>query len=316
MAKFHLYLASTLFLACMAIAQTTLAPELLPSTDVNLIRFVYYPTTNNPFEIVYNDSDSLEASNLIPNVFQMLAFLSKPGTKNVIIVDWGALSGGDTGLLDLSALLATTMYPIVLLNVPPVGKRVAEFIQFLSLKKGISQSQVWIIGHSLGSHIGGCAGSSSKTLYNQTINRITGLDPAGPLYYLSLSDSDMIYKTNAGWVDIYHTGRGGLGDSRTNSGNIDVFVNGGSSQPGCANLSPSDPLRTCDHYYSWKYFNDTMTSTNLVGCPCLPTLLFPTCFCQNNCSAIGTCPNAAPMGYNAVYGTNGYLFSIDTNTYQ
>lgn len=84
----------------------------------------------------------------------MLAFLSKPGTKNVIIVDWGALSGGDTGLLDLSALLATTMYPIVLLNVPPVGKRVAEFIQFLSLKKGISQSQVWIIGHSLGSHIG------------------------------------------------------------------------------------------------------------------------------------------------------------------
>lgn len=91
--------------------------------------------------------------------------------------------------------------------------------------------------------LAGCAGFATIADNNALIHRLTGLDPGGPLYYLSLSTSDMIYKTNAGWVDLYHTGRGGLGDSRTNSGDIDVFVNGGSSQPGCPFPSTSDPLR-------------------------------------------------------------------------
>jgi len=237
-----------------------------------------------------------------------------PGA-NIIGVNWGALSGGDTGLLDINTLAATTMYPLVLLNVPPTGQRVADFLQFLSVNVNIPQSSVWIIGHSLGAHIAGCAGSASISDNNAIVNRLTGLDPAGPLYYLSLSNSDMIYKTNAGWVDIYHTGRGGLGDSRTNSGDIDVFVNGGSSQTGCPFPSTTDPLRYCDHSYSWKYFNNTITSSSLTGCPCTTFALFPTCFCPG-CGPLSTGSNAAPMGFNAVYGTDGQLFSADANTYQ
>lgn len=81
--------------------------------------------------------------------------------------------------------------------------------------------------------LAGKAGSSSIANYGKTVSRLSGLDPAGPLYYLSLSPADMIYKGNGGFVDLYHTSRGKLGDARTNTGDIDVYVNGGAGQPGC-----------------------------------------------------------------------------------
>lgn len=79
-------------------------------------------------------------------------------------------------------------------------------------------------------YLAGKAGSQRPT------SRLTGLDPAGPVYYLSLSSSDMIYKGNGIFVDLYHTSRGMMGDSRTGTGDIDVYVNGGTTQPGCTSF--------------------------------------------------------------------------------
>jgi len=42
-----------------------------------------------------------------------------------------------------------------------------------------------------------------------------------------------LYKTDAQFVDIYHTNRGSLGDSDHQTGDINVYVNGGDNQPGC-----------------------------------------------------------------------------------
>lgn len=64
------------------------------------------------------------------------------------------MSGGVSEITDLSAPLALAMYPLVLLNVPPAGQRVADFLEFLRVNKNIDQSQVHIIGHSMGAHIG------------------------------------------------------------------------------------------------------------------------------------------------------------------
>lgn len=72
------------------------------------------------------------------------------------------MSGGKSLITDWSAPLALAMYPLVLLNVVPAGQRVAEFLEFLRVNKGIDQSQVHIIGHSLGAHVG----MQDKKYYN------------------------------------------------------------------------------------------------------------------------------------------------------
>jgi len=70
----------------------------------------------------------------------------------VIVLDWGKLSGSGTTLGNLIETAAA--YSTVLNNVGPVGLRVAEFINLLKTQKNIDPSQIHIIGHSLGAHIG------------------------------------------------------------------------------------------------------------------------------------------------------------------
>lgn len=114
------------------------------------------------------------------------ALIQNRPQENVIIVDWGALSGSGTPIPNQEALLQT--YVKVLPNIGPVGRRVAQFLHFLKVNKAISSSQVHIVGHSLGSHISGAAGSWAQRDFNDTIARITGLDPAGMIKSQSLVD--------------------------------------------------------------------------------------------------------------------------------
>lgn len=48
-----------------------------------------------------------------------------------------------------------------------------------------------------------------------------------------------LHKGDAAFVDIYHTNRGTLGDSDHQTGDINVYVNGGASQPGCEEADES-----------------------------------------------------------------------------
>jgi len=85
------------------------------------------------------------------HVWSVALLASKPN-ENVIVVDWGRLSGSG---LTLGNLIETaTAYITVLGNVGPAGGRVADFLEFLRANRNIDQSQVYIIGHSLGAHIG------------------------------------------------------------------------------------------------------------------------------------------------------------------
>jgi predicted esterase len=81
-----------------------------------------------------------------------LAILSHRGSENVIVLDWGKLSG--SGLTFGNLLQTAAAYSSVLDNVGPTGRRVAEFINFLKTNKNIDPSKVHIVGHSLGAHIG------------------------------------------------------------------------------------------------------------------------------------------------------------------
>lgn len=89
-----------------------------------------------------------------------------------------------------------------------------------------------LIGHSLGAHIAGFAGKAVQNYTNSSIGRITGLDPAGPLYLLA-SAENRLASTDAELVVALHTDGGVLG-YLGEIGDIDFYANGGTpNQPGC-----------------------------------------------------------------------------------
>jgi pancreatic triacylglycerol lipase len=113
------------------------------------------------------------------------AILSVENT-NVVVVDW---SGG-----------AKQEYVQAVANTEIAGADVAILINSYVSKAILSTSSVTIIGHSLGSHVAGFAGSRTYT----KISRITGLDPAGP-YFDGMSPLVRLDPTDALFVDIIHT---------------------------------------------------------------------------------------------------------------
>ncbi|CAF1000935.1 unnamed protein product [Brachionus calyciflorus] len=136
---------------------------------------------------------------------------------NVIIVDWS--KGNAFPYHQASA------------NAQVVGAEIARLITNIIREKNSRPSKFHLIGHSLGAHVAGYAGSRITGL-----GRITGLDPAGPLFentdpIVRLDPSDAVY------VDIIHSDGTanlllGLGLSQP-IGHSDFYPNGGKNQPNC-----------------------------------------------------------------------------------
>ncbi|XP_021961516.1 pancreatic triacylglycerol lipase [Folsomia candida] len=303
------------------------------SSDVNTLKFYYFRNANEKVEIVYGDTNSLKASKLKkgrPTTLLIDGFLSSypsnmsvtlmeslvgenwgKSQTNVIVLDWGSMSGGHSPLL--AGNLPYAMYvlaPIVAANVPPVGVRVAEFVEFLRVNKRIERKNVHIIGHSMGAHIAGNAGKYSNVVYTP-IGRLTGLDPANADTYPT---SLVLYKTDADLVDLYHTNRGGLGEARTGSGDLDVYINGGNNQPGCnfVEIVPG----YCSHSYSWKFYAATISGLKF-GCPCSTTdpAASPTCFCNPSCNDFCWWKMAS-FGHYVFPRTTGSYHVTVTDTFQ
>ncbi|XP_041981001.1 pancreatic lipase-related protein 2-like [Aricia agestis] len=176
------------------------------------------------------------------------AHLGKADT-NVIILNWNRIGGED----DDSALLST----------PVVGRRLGQFLKFLSQVSGASYDKMHLIGFSLGAHL---VGSAGKELDGK-IARITGLDPAGRLWQVH---PERLSSSDAQYVEGIHTSK----EFGINSeiGHADFFANGGESQPGC--LTP-----ICSHYRAWQLYVATVEYNHLEGrrCSGLMQLLFDMC---------------------------------------
>lgn len=147
----------------------------------------------------------------------------KTGAYNIIIVDYqkyGNLS-----------------YPISIVKARMVGDYVGKVIASLHQQSKLRFEDVHAIGHSLGAHVCGFVGKTVNALSGKKIGRITGLDPAGPLFEtpVLLGSEKRLHKDDALFTDIIHTGGGSLG-CRTRLGHADFFPNSGLPiQPGCGN---------------------------------------------------------------------------------
>ncbi|XP_069779979.1 endothelial lipase-like isoform X2 [Narcine bancroftii] len=217
----------------------------------------------------------------------MVKALQKQETHaNVIVINW----------LERAHQLYTTAVN----NSEVVGKEVAILIDWLKQVTNLPLQKMHLIGYSLGAHVAGHAGKYAK----DKIGRITGLDPAGPMYEGTEPDK-RLSPDDAEFVDVLHTfAYSPLGFSigiEQPIGHIDVYPNGGSFQPGCglhnvihaiANGNIGEIIN-CEHERSVLLFVDSIINQDMQSlmyrCPDKKTFEKGMCLScrKNRCNKLG-----------------------------
>ncbi|KYN03156.1 PREDICTED: pancreatic triacylglycerol lipase-like [Cyphomyrmex costatus] len=162
---------------------------------------------------------------------------------NVIVVGWG--------------ILASDAYPVAAKNTRLVGEYLGQFLDFLNRDSNLEYKDVHISGHSLGSYVAGFAGA----YHDGRIGRITGLDPASPLFETISGVVDPEYRldpTDAQFVDVIHTS-GPVFGFLAPLGHADFYPNNGKiPQPGCS-FVPT--ITYCSHSRAHQLMTESIGST-------------------------------------------------------
>uniref|UniRef100_A0A8C4FDW6 Triacylglycerol lipase n=1 Tax=Catagonus wagneri TaxID=51154 RepID=A0A8C4FDW6_9CETA len=249
-------------------------------------RFLLYTNANpNNFQILLpSDPSTVEASNFQTDKktrFIIHGFIDKGDESwlvnmcqnlfeveevNCICVDWKKGS--------------QTTYTQAANNVRVVGAQVAQMLAILQVNYSYSPSQVHLIGHSLGAHVAGEAGSRTPGL-----GRITGLDPVEASFE-GTPEEVRLDPSDADFVDVIHTDAAslipfmGFGTSQQ-LGHLDFFPNGGEEMPGCSKNALSQIVDldgiwsgtrdfvACNHLRSYKYYSESILSPDgFAAYPC------------------------------------------------
>merc|ERR1712083_679544 len=156
-------------------------------------------------------------------------------------------------------------------NSVDVGIWLGRLLHSLVYWTGLHVDKVHLIGHSLGAHVVGNMGRTFRSLSGKQVARVTGLDPAGPLFVQNnygLHNYE-IGRDSGAFVDIIHsngdlnphaisithpTTSAHFGDLHA-LGDVDFYPNGGRNQgaSGC-------PIRfgICSHGRSYIYYLDSI----------------------------------------------------------
>ncbi|XP_017083667.2 phospholipase A1 1 [Drosophila eugracilis] len=194
------------------------------------------------------------------------AYLSR-GNYNVIILDWSRQS------LDIS-------YPRVSKQLPSIAASVAKMLRFLHENTGVPYEQIYLVGHSAGSHISGLTG---KILKPNRLGAIIALDPAG-LTQLSLGPEERLDVNDALYVESIHTDLTLLGNPSTKLSHASFFVNWGLGQPHCPNATATEFDFVCDHFAAMFYFAESVRepkSFAALRCNSSQSVISATCNCNS-----------------------------------
>uniref|UniRef100_A0A1B6KRY5 Lipase domain-containing protein n=1 Tax=Graphocephala atropunctata TaxID=36148 RepID=A0A1B6KRY5_9HEMI len=198
---------------------------------------------------------------------------------NVWMVDYPKLAQG-----------SSLCYPFAVHNIRHVGACLAQLVS--ALRRHNKSAGVHVVGFSLGAHV---ANYMATTLGSTRIDRITGLDPAGPLF-MTRSERHRLDPGDANFVDVVHT-NGLIQGIIERCGHIDFYMNGGVSQPGCYNNT--NPF-ACDHHRAPEYFAESIrTKVGFFGWQCEGYLNFITGECKPKL-------NLVPMGEKCESGDQGF----------
>lgn len=172
---------------------------------------------SNPVKMVIHGFGSSGKRSWVGRMVEALLYA---GDVNVVVVDW-----------EKGATLPN--YVQAAANTRLVGKQVAVMMRRL-MALGARPKDFHLVGFSLGAHVAGFAGSEV-----QNISRITGLDPAAPLFE-GYEAAVRLDPSDAQLVDVIHSNgdsflKGGLGAYEP-LGHIDYYPNGGRYQLGCNNV--------------------------------------------------------------------------------
>ncbi|XP_060083651.1 pancreatic lipase-related protein 2-like [Ylistrum balloti] len=183
--------------------------------DSSTVTGSHFNAGKNTKLIIHGFQDSGDA----PWMHDMTRALLDAESVNVIVVDWS--KGADN-----------VNYIQAAANTRVVGATIAKLLQKLHSTTGLPYNKIHIIGHSLGSHIAGYAG---RRVHG--VGRITGLDPAGPLFE-NFDAQVRLDPTDALFVDVIHSDSDsllelGFGLEKA-LGHADFYPNGGEKQPGCS----------------------------------------------------------------------------------
>ncbi|XP_020314879.1 phospholipase A1 member A isoform X2 [Oncorhynchus kisutch] len=210
-------------------------------------------------------------------VKQLAQALLRVQDANVVVVDW--------------VYGASLAYHMVVENYKEVAIQISVLINQLQ-NHGCKLESFHFIGVSLGAHVSGFVG----TLFKGKIGRITGLDPAGPMFkradtFGRLDPSDALF------VEAIHTDSDYFGIS-ISVGHADFFINGGMDQAGCSRSRSTSMYSyvICDHMRALHVYISALNGTcPLTGIPCssYEDFLKGRCLgCPGRCPRIGLLENS------------------------
>lgn len=200
------------------------------SSNTSLVQFWLFTNSNRENYTVINSTSEIDTSkrtiilihgwggNGDINYIHVIkeAYLNRYNDSNIISVDYSVYADGN--------------YQTAYCYAPGVAEVVAQFICNLT-NEGIDPDGLHVVGHSLGAQVAGMAGHDTQRKCNVTIGRVTGLDPAGPLYQ-GLNNTKRITKDSGNFTDIIHTNQGQYGYIG-DCGDVDFYPNCGYYQPNC-----------------------------------------------------------------------------------
>lgn len=177
--------------------------------------------------------------------------------------------------VDYQCLAPEPCYLQAVKNLRTVANCTAQLLDNLLISRTFNIDEIHVIGFSLG---GQTAGMIATYLKNGPLHRITGLDPAKPLFIFAPKQ----YKLDVGdaqFVDIIHTDvfqRGILAPS----GHVDFYVNGGVEQRGCTIQKVIDP-GSCNHARAPEYYAESInTKVGFWGFRCAHWYLYALGMCR------------------------------------
>ncbi|XP_049868595.1 lipase member H [Pectinophora gossypiella] len=260
-------------------------PLIIPEGDAN-INSTYFNASND-IKVITHGWISSESTTWLQNIRD--EYLVKYD-YNVITVDW-------------SEIARNPSYVWPALSTRYVGKRVAKLLDSLE-KSYQGQRKLHLIGHSLGAQVMGYAGMFS----GRRIDRITGLDPARPLFeFPEMPANFRLEKSDAEFVDIIHSCAGVYG-YRNSHGHADFYPNSGRPrQPGCE--GPQYMIEGCSHGRSCEFYNESISSdVPFIAYPCDSWKSFQNGNCKTDSTKMGdpVCLNSRGDYYLHTHNTYKY----------